>query len=71
LIAVEPVTNFVPVSVTFTELPAGLPLGLIDVSVGVTDVIVKTTALLVPAEVVTVRFTGPEAVGSMSSSAVI
>jgi len=56
---VAPETKPVPVSVTGTEVPCSPLLGLTEVSVGITPRMVKVTALLVPAEVVTVTLAAP------------
>ena len=54
---VDPATKFVPVRVTFTDVPRNSELGAMDVSVGAGGAMtVNVTELLVPAGVVTVTF---------------
>jgi len=67
-----PEMKFVPASVTGTAVPCAPLLGLTEVRVGPVEVMVNVTALLVPAEVVTVTLTAPGvAVAAMVKVAVI
>ena len=64
---VAPVTKFVPVNVTGTAVPCTPDEGFTKVNVGGGGFTVKVTALLVPAEVVTVMSCGP----SIASDAIV
>jgi len=69
---VAPEMKFVPVRVTGTVVPCAPLLGLTEVRVGPVEMMVNVTALLVPAEVVTVTLTAPGvAVAAMVKVAVI
>ena len=69
---VDPIVTpekFVPVMVTATEVPACPKFGVMDVIVGSVELMVKTTALLVPAEVFTVMFAVPVAPAAIAKVA--
>ncbi len=61
IFTVAPEMKLVPVSVTGTVLPCTPLFGLIEVRVGPVEVMVKVTALLVPADVVMVTLSAPGA----------
>ena len=70
-LTVAPGTKLVPVRVTFTLAPGAPVLGLIEVSVVVSGLMVKLTALLVPPAVVTVTLAEPDALAAIANVAVI
>lgn len=71
-ITVAPAAKFVPVSVTFTLVPADPELGLIDVIVGAAGLIVKVTgAVGVPPAALTVTLAEPLALAEIENVAMI
>ena len=68
---VAPEAKLVPVRVTVPLVPDNPPLGLRDVSVGVSGFKPKLTGLVVPLEVVTVTLIVPVALAAIANVAVI
>jgi len=68
---VAPCKKLVPVKVTLALVPGAAALGLMEVSVGAPEPMLNEMLPLVPPPVVTVTFTGPDALAAMAKVAVI